>query len=204
MTTHATRRAILAGAAAVLPALAMPAPAAPVDNGTDAELIALGNRFEPLLAAYMTAIFEWAPLARTASEEFEAHPKFVAGYLATKRQRRAQSRLLNAIHKRNGCAAANDRMTALNEDMLPIAEAITDTAASSLGGLRAKVLVLLWETRPTTADHEGQLEFADDGNASRSLFMAAAELTGLGPMVREIEGRFAADATVSGDEAVRS
>jgi hypothetical protein len=102
---------------------------------------------------------------------------------------------LSAALKRNGGRAAEKRMTALFDDMEPLAEAIKDAAASSLGGLRAKALVLLFEVRPGSAHHEGALEFADDGGASRSLFYAAAELTGLTPMVREIERRFAADAT---------
>jgi hypothetical protein len=36
-------------------------------------------------------------------------------------------------------------------------------------------------------------EFRDDGDASRSLFDAVAVMTGLMPLVRELEGRLAAD-----------
>jgi hypothetical protein len=85
-------------------------------------------------------------------------------------------------------------MTPLFAKMEPIAEKIVETPASTLAGLRAKTLVALFEAWPGMADHEGELRMADDGGASRSLFMAAAELTGLTPMVREIEARLAADA----------
>jgi hypothetical protein len=152
----------------------------------------------------MNASFEWAPLARAAHAELEAHPKFVDYGRATEKQRRAQLRRINAIHKSNGCDAASDRMSEIFAKMEPIAEKIVEAPASTLAGLRAKTLVVLFEAMPGAADHSGELEMPDDGGASRSLFMVAAELTGLGPMVREIEARLAADATVSDDMEVQS
>ena len=152
----------------------------------------------------MNARFEWAPLSRAAGAELEASPKYVSWADATDQQRRAQQRRNNAIHKRNGCDAASNRMSALFARMKPIAEKIVEVPASTLAGLRAKALVVLFEAMPAFADHEGEMEMADDGGASRSLFMTAAELTGIGPMVREIEARLAADATVSDDVEVQS
>ena len=55
---------------------------------------------------------------------------------------------------------------------------------TSLGGLRAKALVALWEALPATASHQGAFDFPD---ASRSLFEAVAGMTGLLPLVRELE-----------------
>ena len=52
----------------------------------------------------------------------------------------------------------------------------------------------LWEALPASAFHHAAFEFRDDGEASRSLFDAVAEMTGLMPMVREFEARLAADA----------
>jgi nicotinamide-nucleotide amidase len=46
----------------------------------------------------------------------------------------------------------------------------------------------------SSAFHHGAFEFRDDGEASRSLFDAVAEMTGLMPMVPELEARLAADA----------
>jgi DNA-binding winged helix-turn-helix (wHTH) protein len=58
-------------------------------------------------------------------------------------------------------------------------------------GYMFKALVALWEAYPTHASHEGTFEFRDDG--SRSLFEAVAVMTGLSPLVRELEARLAAD-----------
>jgi hypothetical protein len=90
--------------------------------------------------------------------------------------------------QRNGCDVAQDRMSGLERDMQPLAEEIL--AAASLGGLRAKALLALWEALPDHAPHKGAFNFPD---ASRSLFDAVAEMTGLTPMVRELEARLAAD-----------
>ena len=81
-------------------------------------------------------------------------------------------------------------MSELERDMQPLAEEIMAAPATSLGGLRAKALVALWEALPDHASHEGAFDFPD---ASRSLFDAVAEMTGLTPMVRELAARLAAD-----------
>jgi hypothetical protein len=71
---------------------------------------------------------------------------------------------------------------------------------TSLGGLRAKALVALWEALPASAFHHGAFEFRDDGEASRSLFEAVAGTTGLLPMLRELEARLEADAERKDDD----
>ena len=145
-------------------------------TATDAALIALGERFEKLLLEYVDAWLAWAPLMRAARAEAEAD-------IAT----------LTAAIQRNGCDAAQARMSELERDMQPLAEEIIAAPATSLGGLRAKALVALWEALPAHAFHHGAFEFRDDGDASRSLFDAVAVMTGLMPLVRELEGRLAAD-----------
>src|SRR4051812_5247706 len=50
--THTTRRAVLAGAAAVIPTTAIAA------GNPDAELIEIGRQLEPLLPQYLAASFE--------------------------------------------------------------------------------------------------------------------------------------------------
>ena len=142
----------------------------------DAELVARGERFEKFLLEYMDAWLEWAPLMRAARAEAEAD-------IAT----------LTAAIQRNGCDVAQARMSELERDMQPLAEEIIAAPATSLGGLRAKALVALWEALPAHAFHHGAFEFRDDGDASRSLFDAVAVMTGLMPLVRELEGRLAAD-----------
>jgi hypothetical protein len=65
---------------------------------------------------------------------------------------------------------------------------------------RSRALRFAPEQRPARdADragvfHHGAFEFWDNGEASRSLFDAVAEMSTLMPMVRELEARLAADA----------
>src|SRR5215831_10230576 len=153
-------------------------------TASDAELIALGERFEKLLREYMDAWLAWAPLMRAAHAEAEAD-------IAT----------LTAAIQRNDCDVAQARMSELERDMQPLAEEIIAAPAISLGGLRAKALVALWEARPAHAFHHGAFQFRDDGDASRSLFDAVAVMTGLMPLVRELEGRLAADVELKGADA---
>src|SRR5665647_3650608 len=125
-----TRRAVLAGAA-TLSALAFPALAAAT---TDADLIALGRRYEKLLLKYLDARLQWAPLLRAANNEIREVTD--ARQAAIDRVRadpsspypfdllRAESGALNAAMQRNGCEAVGDQMSKLSELMEPIAEAI--------------------------------------------------------------------------------
>jgi hypothetical protein len=143
----------------------------------DAALIALGERFERRLLEYMDAWLAWAPLMRAARAEAESD---LAG--------------LSVAIQRKGCETAQARMSELENDMEPLAEEIIAAPVTSLGGLRAKALVALWEALPTSAFHHGAFEFRDNGEASRSLFDAVAKMTDLAPIVRELEARLAADA----------
>jgi hypothetical protein len=70
--------------------------------------------------------------------------------------------------------------------MQPLAEEIIAAPATSLGGLRAKALVALWEALPAHAFHHGAFEFRDDG---------------LTPLVHELEARLAADVELKGADA---
>jgi len=144
-----------------------------MSTATDAELTALGEQLERLLRVYMDAWLQWAPRMRAAHAE----------------ARDNTSALAVAI-QRTRCDAAQARMSELERDMQPLAEEIMAAPATSLGGLRAKALVALWEALPAQASHEGAFDFPD---AARSLFDAVAEMTGLMPLVRELEARLAAD-----------
>jgi hypothetical protein len=142
-------------------------------TATDAALIALGERFEKLLLEHMDAWLAWAPRMRAAHAEAKDNT----------------SALAVAI-QRNRCDVAQARMSELAIDMQPLAEEIIAARATSLGGLRVKALVALWEALPASASHDGAFDFPD---ASRSLFDAVAEMTGLTPLVRELEARLEAD-----------
>ena len=147
-----------------------------MSTATDADLIALGERFEKLLLEHMDAWLEWAPRMRAALAEV-----------------RDNTAALVVAIRRSGCGVAQARTSELERDMQALAEKIIAASATSLGGLRAKALVALWQAYPAHASHAGAFEFGDDGEASRSLFDAVAEMTGLTPMVRELEARLTAD-----------
>jgi len=89
-------------------------------------------------------------------------------------------------------------MAALGTAAEEIAEAIMESDATTLGGLRAKAVAMLRGLKPGRADHEGELEFPDDGGGARSLFLAVAAMTGLAPLVRDMEDRLRAGADLRG------
>jgi len=155
-----------------------------MSTATDADLIVLGERFEKLLLEHMDTWLEWAPRMRAALAEV-----------------RDNTAALAVAIQRNGCDVAQARMSELERDMQPLAEKIIAASATSLGGLRAKALVALWQAYPAHASHAGTFEFGDDGEASRSLFDAVAEMTGLTPMVRELEARLTADVQLKSIDA---
>ena len=67
-----------------------------MSTATDAELIALGERFEKLLLEYVDAWLAWAPLMRAARAEAEADIAILA-----------------AAIQRNGCDVAQARISEL-------------------------------------------------------------------------------------------
>jgi hypothetical protein len=90
-----------------------------MSTATDAELIALGERFEKLLLEYVDAWLAWAPLMRAARAEAEAD-------IAT----------LTAAIQRNGCDVAQARMSELERDMQPLAEEIIAARSSRCSAVR--------------------------------------------------------------------
>jgi hypothetical protein len=191
-SANLSRRAILAGVAsapvATLPALANAA------QDPDAKLVALGSRLENLVREEYELSRQWAPRMRAAHAETEK--KFGAGWVAKKHPRnRAASRFFHKALDRNGAHELDEQMSALGTAAEEIAEAIMESDATTLGGLRAKAVVVLRGLHPVTAHHEGELEFPDDNGGARALFLAVAAMTGLAPLVREIEDGLRADAT---------
>jgi phage gp29-like protein len=182
------RRAILAGAAAtaVLPAIA-------AETTSDSDLTALGDQLEKLIPKYIETSEKWARGLLAAKKEV-GDPVADEWLEMTRAQQDAHVAALSAATRDNGCDAAQDRISELAAEIEPLVEEIVDAAAASLAGLRAKALAVLWEMRPTIADHEGTFDFPDDGGATRSLFDAIAEFTGLMPMVRQLEAQLADDA----------
>jgi hypothetical protein len=159
-------------------------------NPIDAQLIELGERLEPLVAQHFDAFLQWAPLMRAAHVAVEE--KFGEEWWRGEK-RKAAERLLHKLVSENGCDEAQERMSALHDEIRCLCDEIKDTPAGFFGSLRAKALVVLREGQPVSSDHVGELTFPnDDDGASESLFLAVAEVTGLMPMVRGIQQQLAA------------
>jgi hypothetical protein len=188
-----SRRAMLAAVASA-PVVTLPA-LANVTPDPDAKLVELGSRLERLVREDYELTLQWAPRMRAAHAETEK--KFGAGWA----RNRVASRLFQKILDRNGVHALDDQMSAVGVAAEEIAEAIMESDAITLGGLRAKAVAMLYGLRPGMAGHEGELNFPDDGGGSRSLFLAVAAMTGLAPLVREMEGRLRADAGLNEEQA---
>ncbi|MBR1249198.1 hypothetical protein JQ609_20000 [Bradyrhizobium sp. AUGA SZCCT0169] len=160
----------------------------------DAELIDLGREFEPLLKQYFDERMRWALLA--VSARAEVYAKFGSDYSSdtwtkpTFAASPAQA-LLTKVLRRLGATASQRKMSALWKKMEPLADRITEATAESLQGLRAKVLVSLWEALPALAGGEN-LSIGDGDRSAESLLRATADVTGLRPMMDAMETRLAA------------
>lgn len=159
---------------------------------SDLRVRELANRYEPLLKEYFRVCTIWGPALRSA--HVALHEKFgferwnELGPIGSKRRLKAEN-FFHAKAKENGCDRASRKMEKLFKVMEPIADAITASETSSLEGLRAKTLVMLFECRPSSCD-SGELDFAHDGDSTESLFRASVALTGLAPLVQEIEENY--------------
>jgi len=88
---------------------------------------------------------------------------------------RAQRRWSNSSARRYDDTA--DALSAVHDEMKPLANAINAASVSSIEGLRAKALVALWEIEPLC---QGETEFSfEDAYPFQQLFMAVAEVCGL-------------------------
>jgi hypothetical protein len=167
-----TRRAFINTIAALPIAAAAPAAAA---QTRDAELIELGGRFEPLVDQYYVAHRRWsAALAQAHAEHdrefgdpadrnYEHPPEIVAAF--------------SDSCERSGARSADDALSAIHDEMKPLANAINAAPVTSIEGFRAKALVAFWEVAPLGA---GDSEFTfEDAWPLQQLFTAAAELCGL-------------------------
>jgi hypothetical protein len=79
--------------------------------------------------------------------------------------------------ERSGAREADDALSAIHQEMKPLANAINAASVTSIEGLRAKALVAFWEVAPLGA---GDTEFSfDDSYPFQQIFTAVAELCGL-------------------------
>jgi hypothetical protein len=165
----------------------------------DAEIIAAGKAFEPLLTEYLDVRFVWMRLAREGRAEMEAAFPDADDNFKGKIGHHPKWDFHRQVLDRNGCRAADDRMSAISKEMEPVADIIRDAEITTIEGLRAKTLVAIWECQPVCASHDGHFDF-DNPENHWSLFTAAVALTGLSAMVSTLDERLQADATVFYDE----
>ncbi len=158
-----TRRAFIRTIAALPIAASAPAVAA---QTVDADLIALGARFEPLLGQYYAARKRWAPLVAAAHAEYEAE-----------RHQSYSSEALEGCCERSGANEARDALLAIDQEMEEMASAIYAAPINSITGLRAKAMVALWKLAPLGAQ-DTEFSFENDYRFEQ-LFTAVAELCGL-------------------------
>jgi hypothetical protein len=167
-----TRRAFINTIAALPIAAAAPAAAAQIP---DAELIELGAKFEPLLDQYYVAHRRWSGCLAQAHTEhdqefgdpadrnYEYPPEIVAAF--------------DDSCVRSGTDEASDALSAIHDQMKPLANAINAAPVTSIEGLRAKALVAFWEVAPLFA---GSTRFSfEDAYPFQQLFTAVAECCGL-------------------------
>jgi len=168
-----SRRVVLAGvaSAATLPIVAA-APAATA-QASDAELIELGARFEPLLDQYYVTRKRWARSMLAAHAEHDR--EFGMGARCFRQPEIAAA--FEQSCKRSGTNEAQDALSAIHMEMESLANAINAAPVTSLEGLRVKGLVAFWEVAPLCA---GDTEFSfDDAYPFQQLFTAVAEVCGL-------------------------
>jgi hypothetical protein len=161
-----TRRAFIQAIAALPIAAAAPAATA---HTLDADLVALGDRFEPLLDQYYAARKRWAPLMVAAH----------AGYdrAAAERHYQYSAEALEDSCERSGANESRDALAAISQEMEELANAINVAPVNSIAGLRAKAMVALWKLAPLRAQ-DTEFSFENDYRFEQ-LFTAVAELCGL-------------------------
>jgi hypothetical protein len=121
---------------------------------------------------------KWAPAANKARQEVDQKYPTAHGECYS---------FLSKLLEEHGATAAEDAMSEIWEKIEPIAKRINRLSVQSIRGLRAKVLVALWEALPPCAD-EQELSLADE-DAAQTLLRAAAEVAGLRSMIDSMEGR---------------
>jgi hypothetical protein len=164
-----TRRAFVNTIAALPIAAAAPSATA---HTIDADLIALGARFEPLVDQYYVARKRWARSDVPAYAEYRAMVA-PAEYRGSFEQRQA----MDECWERWGVKEALVALLVIKEKMEELTNAINAAPVSSIAGLRVKALAAFWQIAP---EHADDIEFSFECPcAFQQLFTAVAELCGL-------------------------
>ena len=125
----------------------------------DAEIIAAGKAFEPLLTEYLDVRFVWMRLAREARAEMEAAFPDADDNFEGKIGHHPKWKFHHQVLDRNGCTDTSNRLSALNDEIHPLADLIRSSGTETIEGLRAKTLVAIWECQPMCASYDGHFDF---------------------------------------------
>jgi len=183
-----TRRSFIHTIAALSIAAAAPAASA---QTIDADLIALGARFEPLVDQYYAARKRWARSDVPAHAEYRAmvadHPD-QGSYQVTR-----------DCWERWGVGEALVPLLAIKEKMEELTNAINAAPVGSIAGLRVKALAAFWQIAP---EHSDDIEFSFECPSSfQQLFTAVAQLCGLNDKMAEV-GYQLPDVTMVDDDDI--
>jgi hypothetical protein len=125
-------------------------------SNPDAEVIAAGQKFETLLDALIPSFLTWPRQFREAKDEtvaiFGKDFRGAAWSEPKKGDSPAYIHLAAGL-VRTGANTTADANDVLYDQMYPLADLIRNTEITTLEGLRAKVLVAIFECRPISARH---------------------------------------------------
>lgn len=172
------RRGFIAQSAIATAAIAI-SPVALAAPSADAEFVSLGAQFEPLVEKYYAAHAVWAPALTQAHAEMDEKygTRADRGFRDTPEIHAAWEETCARLN----VAVASEKLSAIHEEMEPIAHAINALPCTSIEVLRAKALVTLWEVSQVGA---GDTEYSfDDAFPFQVLFCAVAEFCGIMPKI---------------------
>lgn len=160
----------------------------------DEKLVALGAKFEPLLREYFDARMKWAPLMSDAqAKRFAKYPLEIDGKrndAAYDGGSKSKAHIfLTKMLEENGSDAADARASVVKNKLYRLAKSINEASATSIHGLRAKVLVALFEAIPPRSS--GPELTLDDEVAATALMRDAAAAVGLSPLVDHMDEKLA-------------
>lgn len=188
-----TRRAFINTIAALSIAAAAPSATA---QTIDADLIALGARFEPLVDQYYVVRKRWARSDVPAHAEYKGMVGNQAEGHGFFDQR---CKAMDDCWKRWGVGEALVPLLAIKEKLEELTNAINAAPVSSIAGLRVKALAAFWQIAP---EHSDDIEYSfDDHRAFQQLFTAVAELCGLKDKMAEV-GYQLPDVTMADDDDI--
>jgi hypothetical protein len=147
---------------------------------------------QAMIGEYFALSAKYGPMLLQANEQIAREfPDNGSGPANPKSNARRE-----ALLRDRGALALGDEIDQLHDKIGRKSAAILRKKITGNVGpddFRERVLVALYEMRPSMYDHEGVLDFPDDGGATRALFDAAAAFSGLSPFIAEIEALLTAE-----------